>query len=112
MHTPIGHQAASIIPEPSKVEVKSILIEGSFRGGTEPELVVHTSGRLAIGHFGHGLHPALVSPDFYKSDFSEHARPDDLERFAIVWAAALPLSRMNSLAGLYMRLNHTTALLD
>src|SRR5690606_40831910 len=35
MHTPVCHQAASVIPEPSEVEVKAILVEGALRCRSE-----------------------------------------------------------------------------
>ena len=49
MDSPVGHQAAGIIPEPTESEVETIGIEGTLGSGTQPHVVIHTFGNGLIG---------------------------------------------------------------
>src|SRR5690606_23279806 len=112
MHTPVCHQAASVIPEPSEVEVKAILVEGALRCGAKPELVIYSSGRLTVRNDRYRLHPALICPDFHEPNLSQHTRSYNFKSLAVVGTAALPLTGLNHFAGFLLSLNHNPGLFD
>src|ERR1043166_3233274 len=77
MDAPVGHQSARVVPEPAEFEMKAVRVEGPFRGGAEPGIVVHARGWLAVGRLADALEPIQVSPPAHQTDFAEFAGADE-----------------------------------
>ena len=88
VHAPIGHEAAGVIPEPTEVEMETVFVEGAFWRRAEPQIVIDTSGRLAVRRIADAGDPIEVNPAANETDFAEFAGMDEIDGVFEMRAAA------------------------
>src|ERR1017187_4561710 len=91
MNAPVCHQAPGIIPEPAEIKMKTALVETADWPRSKPHGIIHACRRQCIRNNKSGLHPSLVTPNFYGSYISQHTALYIINGVFKMLLAALPL---------------------
>ena len=109
MNTPIGHKPPGVIPEPTKVKMKAVLIEWSFCCRTEPHIIIYAWWWVSIRLYRNGFHPTLVCPGFHKPYIAQLARMHECDGVGIMFIAVLPLPHLYHAVVFFLRCFHQLA---
>src|SRR5690606_24512729 len=96
----------------AEVEVEAVRIEGPFRRGAQPQIVIHAFGGFAVRRVADAADPIQVRPRAHRPYFAEASGLDVLDR-ALVHRAATPLRAHlhDTVVGAH-GLEHRTAFVD
>ena len=92
--------------------METVDVERTFRGRTQPHVVIHSGRNGAVGNNRQGWFSILVSPDFYRADASYISGFQEISSFVPVRVAALPLSYLDHPVVFAGRLFHQVAFFD
>src|SRR5262249_29037586 len=109
MDAVVAQLARAVVPKPVPVVMEAVWIEGVFRRGPEPEIVVHAGGRLPIGLVTDALAVA-GDPAAGERHFAQLARAHELRRAGDVGGAAPLRADLHHALVFAGRLDHAPAL--
>ena len=109
MYAPVGHQSARIIPKPTESKMKTVRVEGSFRGGSQPTSIIYSGGYRSIWFFIKGLFPIQITPNLYGTDISQFSAMHKINGISKMLLTTLPLTCLHNLVISHLRFHHGAA---